>query len=78
MYENLTIYILLLWTEIFYKQQMVFIVHDLKYVLLDISEHQEVLNSMSLTLRTPTQTMKIYDDANINISTFHEFAFKCN
>lgn len=51
---------------------MVFIVHDLKYVLLDISEHQEVLNSMSLTLRTPTQTMKIYDDANINISTFHE------
>lgn len=48
-----------------------------KYVLLDISEHQEVLNSMSLTLRTPTQTMKIYDDANINISTFHEFAFKC-
>lgn len=57
---------------------MVFIVHDLKYVLLDISEHQEVLNSMSLTLRTPTQTMKIYDDANINISTFHEFAFKCN
>lgn len=46
-------------------------------MLLDISEHQEVLNSMSLTLRTPTQTMKIYDDANINISTFHEFAFKC-
>lgn len=75
MYENLTIYILLPWTEIVYKQQMVFIVHDLKYVLLDISEHQEVLNSMSLTLRTPTQTMKIYDDANINISTFHEFAF---
>lgn len=33
---------------------------------------------MSLTLRTPTQTMKIYDDANISISTFHEFAFKCN
>lgn len=30
MYENLTIYILLPWTEIVYKQQMVFIVHDLK------------------------------------------------
>lgn len=39
-------------------------------MLLDISEHQEVLNSMRLTLRTPTHTMEIYDDANINISTF--------
>lgn len=37
-------------------------------VSLDVTEHQEVITVWNQLWETPTQTMKIHDDANINVS----------